>query len=283
MTIAVHSKSAVFPAAGTAARDTKANTADAFGAALSAAEQNGSAVSAQSTAQPAAQPAAAQPAAMTTLGGRRTSLAALTADFQEWRTDYGSKVFADRQQAVESQSSTYLAVLEKASAQDGLSDPKAFLKSLSPQELHALQTIHCLADPINPDGLTEEGAQNLILPPNQAEDVDHDGFNMVGLAKMWQFPPNNAPDSVKQAWKAATKDLNGNDLMLMTSFMPLVIPGMNNSSAYLPEDTDYSALTAKTIEGLEYAKRFDKEWQRPVRENQIALLQKFQAALDAPA
>lgn len=275
MTIAVHSKSAVFPAAGTTVRESKANTADAFGAALSAAEQNGSAVSAQSAAQPAA-----QPTTMTTLGGRRTSLADLTTDFQEWRTDYASKVLADRQQAVESQSSTYLTVLEKASAQDGLSDPKAFLKSLSPQELHALQTIHSLADPINPDGLTEEGAQNLILPPNQAEDVDHDGFNMVGLAKMWQFPPNNAPDSVKQAWKTATKDLNGNDLALMASFMPLVIPGMTNGSAYLPEDTDYSALTAKTIEGLEYAKRFDKEWQRPVRENQIALLEKFQAALD---
>lgn len=278
MTIAVQSKSAVFPAAGTAAQGTKANTADAFGAALSAAEQNSSAVSAPSTDQPAA-----QPAAMTTLGGRRTSLAALTTDFQEWRTEYGAKVFADRQQAVDSQSSPYLAILSKAADQNGLSDPKAFLKSLSPQELHTLQTIHCLADPIDPDGLTEEGAQNLILPPNQAEDVDRDGFNMVGLAKTWQFPPTNAPDSVKQAWKTATKDLNGNDLMLMTSFMPLVIPGMTNGSAYLPEDTDYSALTAKTIEGLEYAKRFDQPWQRPVRENQIALLQKFQAALDDAA
>ena len=270
MTIAVHSSSAVSPQTGAATRDKRTGSADAFGAALSAAEQNDPAVPAQP---------APPPVSMTTLGGRSTSVAALTADFQEWRAGYEPRVFADRQQAVESQSSTYLSVLEKAAAQNGLSDPKAFLKSLSPQERHALQTIHSLADPIDPGGLTEEGAQNLILPPNRAEDVDRDGFNMVGLAKMWQFPPNNAPDSVKEAWKTATKDLNGNDLLLMTSFMPLVIPGVNNGSAYIPEDADYGAMTARTIEGLEYAKRFDKEWQRPVRENQIALLQKFQEAL----
>lgn len=246
----------------------KTGTAAAFEAALSAAGQNETATLTQPPTQP--------PASLTTLGGKRYSLSGLTADYQEWRTGYERNVFADRRQAVDSQSGPYLALLEKASAGNAMADPKAFLKSLSASELQTLQTIHSLADPINPDGLTDEGAQNLILPPNRAEDVDHDGFNMVGLAKTWQFPPSDAPESVRQAWKAATKDLSGSDLMILTgSFLPLTAGVINGGSAYIPPDADYQAITADVLAGAKEARRYDQSWQVPHRDRQIALLERL--------
>lgn len=250
----------------------KTGTAPAFEAALSAAGQNKTATSTQpaATQQP---PATQQPASLTTLGGKRYSLAGLTADYQEWRTGYERNVLADRRQAVESQSGPYLALLEKASAGNAMADPKAFLKTLSGSELETLRTIHSLADPINPDGLTDEGAQNLILPPNRAEDVDHDGFNMVGLAKTWQFPPSDAPESVRQAWKAATKDLSGEDMMILTgSFLPLTAKVINGGSAYIPPDADYQGITADILARVTEARRYDQSWQIPHRDRQIALL-----------
>jgi hypothetical protein len=113
--------------------------------------------------------------------------------------------YIDQQNATKS---TAIAVLERAQDSGGLNDPQAFVKSLNTQDLAALQTLHDLADPINPVKLTVEGAYNLLVLPNKAKDLNHDGVTTTGAADSISFPPQDAPQAVLDAWNTATKDMD---------------------------------------------------------------------------
>lgn len=197
------------------------------------------------------------------------------ADFRAWKTDYFKHgIGSDRRQEVTDSSAAFEAVVTKAAASNGFADPKTFLQSLSSSELGALQTIHCLAAPINVTSLSQEGATNLLLSPDKAQDIDHDGFEMVGTAKGWQFPPPDAPASVKQAWKDATANANDSDIMLLSgSFLPLSLG--TGKSAYLGPDADYTNIVQRAIEGAKISSRSDEPAQHETRNKQLAQLQTF--------
>jgi hypothetical protein len=199
----------------------------------------------------------------------------LKADFQAWKTDYFKVgISADRRIEVEKNSSDFEKLMDKAAAQNAFDNPKKFLQTLAPTELATLQTIHGLAKPVNPDNISQEGALNLLLSPDKAQDTDHDGFQMVGLAKTWQFPPVNAPDSVKQAWKDTTANMNGHDkMMLQASFLPLFIEGVTTKSAYIEQDADYAKMVQQVIDGANFSKTQDQSWQHETRAKQLAGLQ----------
>lgn len=200
---------------------------------------------------------------------------ALKADFREWKEKYFTQgITEERRQRVEEYSADYEALLDKAVAENAYAKPKAFVESLSVTELKTLQHIHCHAQAIQPEALTEEGALNLLYPPGSGQDIDHDGFQMVGAAKTWTFPPANAPASVKKAWEETTAGLEFKDIMLMQiPFMPIVIEGVTSeNAAYIPPNADYVSMFQNTIASLEYMKKFDEPWQRETRQRQIDLL-----------
>jgi hypothetical protein len=58
---------------------------------------------------------------------------------------------------------------------------------------------------------------NLLYSPDQSKDINNDGLSDIGLAKMWKYPPPNAPEAVKQAWKEATAGRD--DWLLMAPFL----------------------------------------------------------------
>jgi hypothetical protein len=207
--------------------------------------------------------------AMTTIPNKAE---AVKADFQAWKTDYfKAGIGSDRRIEVEKNSSDFEKLMDKAAAQNAYDNPKKFLQMLAPAELATLQNIHGLAKPINPDGLSQEGALNLLLSPDKAQDTDNDGFQMVGLAKTWQFPPVNAPDSVKQAWKDTTAHMNEHDkMMLQASFLPLVIEGVTTKSAYIEQDADYAKIVQQVIDGANFSKTQDQSWQHETRNRQLA-------------
>jgi hypothetical protein len=181
-----------------------------------------------------------------------------------------------------SDSAAFEQIMAKASAQGGYNDPQAFLKTLSSSELEVLQHTHNLADPINPDGLSKEGALNLLYPLGQGKDIDHDGYVMVGLAKTWQFPPVDAPESVKQAWTKTTAGMSPNAVMaLEMSFLPVYDPKTNGSTtnAYLGPDADYAALAKKALEGAQFSSKYDQAWQHETRAEEISGLESFIADL----
>lgn len=96
----------------------------------------------------------------------------------------------------------FLAIQSKAEAANASKNPVAFIKSLSTAELGTLQTIHRLADPIDPSNLSVEGAYNLLQTPDYARDLDGDGRYLVGAASTFIFPGADAPALVKSAWNA---------------------------------------------------------------------------------
>lgn len=99
-------------------------------------------------------------------------------------------------------------ILAKANSSDVQSNPKAFLNSLSSAELEALRKVHGLADRIDVSNLTDEGAVNLLAAPGSARDLDNNGLTNIGAGNTFTFPPENAPESFKAAWTAATDGMS---------------------------------------------------------------------------
>ncbi|MCC2618346.1 hypothetical protein LJ739_18985 [Aestuariibacter halophilus] len=125
-------------------------------------------------------------------------------------------------------------------AENRQTSAKAFLASLSPQQLALLQKSNGLVEPIQVTNLSEEGAQNLLSQPDGSDRVDlnNDGIVEVGIAKTIQFPPVNAPQHVKQAWENATKDLSWGDKAILELSMHFAVYGVNIEG--LPSKTPLS-------------------------------------------
>lgn len=105
----------------------------------------------------------------------------------------------------------YAAILAKAYEGNALEDPKAFLQSLDCEELELVRKNHCLANTINTQALSREGAYNLLLPDGYTVDLNRDDIEEIGAAKTIHFPPRNAPEEFKAAWFEATKDMKEMD------------------------------------------------------------------------
>lgn len=91
---------------------------------------------------------------------------------------------------------------------------KSFLLSLNTEQLSVLQHANYVADPIDVNSISEEGAENLLLDKDHRVDLNNDGYTEVGLAKLGQFPPPNASQAVKDAWNAATSGISDRDKMM---------------------------------------------------------------------
>lgn len=131
-------------------------------------------------------------------------------------------------------------------AQETDKSPKNFLQSLSKAELAVIQKAHSLADTININRLSTEGATNLLTQPDPdfRVDLNNDGVVEVGEARTISFPPPNAPNHVKEAWKEATSGLSELDkstleLRMHTSVYGIQINGVSSKTP-LPADVQWS-------------------------------------------
>jgi len=80
---------------------------------------------------------------------------------------------------------------------------REYLAMLSAQQLRVLQQEHRLADAININELSDEGAENLFVAwgdKRHYQDLNNDGIVEIGKGKTFIFPPPNAPAAVKDAW-----------------------------------------------------------------------------------
>ncbi|WP_418646828.1 hypothetical protein ACNQFN_14385 [Thauera butanivorans] len=154
---------------------------------------------------------------------------------------------------------TYLNILGKADAANGFAQPQAFLQTLSQDELRALQHMHSLASLPDPATLDEEGALNLLLPRNMSRDLNQDGLTRIGRADTMLFPPNDAPQSVKDAWSKATSDLDPGtrlhlELQMWTSARGgIPMSGMAadmGQADYHKAGFDYGTAARTVIDGL---------------------------------
>jgi len=165
---------------------------------------------------------------------------------------------------------TFKGVINKANHSNSYNDPKAFLNSLSANEMEVLRKVHTLAAPIRVETLDFEGAFNLLLPPGDAQDLNNDGLHSVGLAKSRIFPPPNAPATVQSAFQQATVgQSNIEKAMNMTAFRSFEISAnikydtsgkpigvyqpseSNYTDIYSESGFSYDALAKKALENLE--------------------------------
>jgi len=98
-------------------------------------------------------------------------------------------------------------ILTNAYQRGGYADPSSYVKTLSKEELAAIQQVHHLADPISTESLSSEAALNLLLPPDAQVDENRDGLTATGAAYSFRFPDSNTPTNVRLAWEATTKDM----------------------------------------------------------------------------
>lgn len=205
-------------------------------------------------------------------------------DFEAWKTSYFTKgivgIGEDRRVQVEGVSEAFKQIIDKAAASGGYNDPQGFVSSLSTTELDALQHIHCLAEPIIPQGLSKEGALNLLYSPDQSKDINNDGLSDVGLAKMWAYPPPNAPEAVKKAWKEATAGLSDMEAALkMGPFMPTGFPGEPGwKNIYAEPNFSYTKQVVDYLKSMEIHKPDDYEEKKAFLQSYLELLKKHQVA-----
>lgn len=179
---------------------------------------------------------------------------------------------------------TYAAVLDKAYSSGGMENARQFLGALTVQELDAVRQNHCLAEPINPAGLSEEGAENLLLPEGYGVDLNHDGIHEVGMGRTASFPPSDAPADFKEAWFQATANMDTGMMMTYGLVMHDAVSGMqingqSQGSLYAADNTDsYRSIISNYLASLEENKGFLAEGQY---DRDKAFFSKLQALLAA--
>ncbi|MDC8829850.1 hypothetical protein [Alteromonas gilva] len=164
--------------------------------------------------------------------------------------------------------SGFADILANAAQQNG--SAKDFLQSLSPEELRLVQKANSLANPIEVNALSKEGAQNLLSQPDGSDlvDLNNDGIVEVGAARTIHFPPVNAPASVKAAWEEATADLAPFDKVTLELTMHHMVYGVNLDipgavqKTPLPPEQQWNGTNIKRLENyarsnLEFRVNYD--------------------------
>jgi hypothetical protein len=114
---------------------------------------------------------------------------------------------------------------------------KGFLASLDTQSLALLQQAACLAAPVDVSTLSEEGAENLLLAPTEAVDLNGDGLLQVGAALTSSFPPVNASPQLRAAWEKTASGMDERDALTLS----LKLSGLSTSlDGYVVKGQDFS-------------------------------------------
>ncbi len=91
-----------------------------------------------------------------------------------------------------------------------LSNAKEIVSSLSKLELGTIQKYKSLADAINVDSLSKEGAYNLLVHNYENIDYDGDGYTEVGIGKSVNLIPQEVPHDFREKFIATLKEMKQN-------------------------------------------------------------------------
>jgi hypothetical protein len=152
-------------------------------------------------------------------------------------------------QATEAESlkRTYGNILARAYEKGGYAEPQGFLARLSEEELAVVQRVHSLADEIQVESLSDEGAMNLLLPSAAQVDLNHDGLTRSGRAYGIRFPDSSTPPKVVSAWEQVTAGMHWSERINyeIQMLMPLLTANLvsDESGQFLyarePGDPDF--------------------------------------------
>lgn len=113
-------------------------------------------------------------------------------------------------------------IYDKANSKNiDVPDAKAFLNSLSSEEMKTLQHYSGLADEINIGNLSDEGAYNLLVHHYEKYDFNNDGIIEDGISKTSHLIPKSLKNDEK---KAMVETFNSMDFKSIMSISILTIP-----------------------------------------------------------
>lgn len=132
-----------------------------------------------------------------------------------------------------------------------LDNAKKFIDDLSTSQLNTLQKYKGLADAINTNAISAEGAYNLMMHDNEQYDFNADGLTEVGIGKSLAAVPATMPSDVRVAYVDALNSLEWKDrLMAMTlTFDMGQISSRINNMPYVPATIDYNYLSTR-VDGM---------------------------------
>jgi len=129
---------------------------------------------------------------------------------------------------------------------------KDFLSTLSRSEMSTLRKYDSLADTINIDILTNEGAYNLLMHEYEKYDFDGDGAIMDGAAKTLSLVPQNMDDEAKKTWVKALNAM-GDDWMSIA----VVSMGLNDEYVKRSIAENFSKMSDSQIDKMQGSASFD--------------------------
>ena len=129
---------------------------------------------------------------------------------------------------------------------------KDFLTTLSRSEMSTLRKYDSLADTINIDTLTNEGAYNLLMHEYEKYDFDGDGAIMDGAAKTLSLVPQNMDDEAKKTWVKALNAM-GDDWMSIA----VVSMGLNDEYVKRSIAENFSKMSDSQIDKMQESASFD--------------------------
>lgn len=97
-----------------------------------------------------------------------------------------------------------------------MSNAKEFLNSLTKEELSTLQNYTRLADEVNIDNLSDEGAYNLLLHHYEKYDFNNDGIREDGIAKTSGMIPQSLGNDEKKALVETFNSMDFKDVMTVS-------------------------------------------------------------------
>lgn len=146
-------------------------------------------------------------------------------------------------------SKDFEAIYQEAQQKDvKLSNAKEFLNTLSKDQLSTLQHYTGLADSINVDQLSNEGAYNLLMHDYEKYDFNGDGMVQNGIGNMGSVIPTNMSNSMKQSYVDALNSLDESQRLdaiglSLLSAGPLNVAG-NHSTPYSAKPLTYDLLAS---------------------------------------
>ncbi len=160
----------------------------------------------------------------------------MTSNWESWfamtpsrYSDYLSTSPNSRLKTAEQFEQDFSNIMVDAYRHGGYASPQKYLQSLDREQLHTVQQVHRLADPIDPTPLSEEAALNLLLPPSAVVDANKDGLVAIGRAYTIGFPDSETPREVRDAWEATTAGMPEQDVAIhvLQAKMSLMLANMN--------------------------------------------------------
>jgi len=126
-----------------------------------------------------------------------------------------------------------------------LKNAKDFLQDLTSTQLQTLQKYSGLAEAIDVDAISAEGAYNLLMHDNEQYDFNNDGVAEVGVSQKILPVPTTMPVDVRDAYIKAMNSLDDKDklMSMMLTFDMGRLKSQMDGTPYKPQTIDYEYLS----------------------------------------